>query len=50
MKFMVLLYSVMWGLLQYGLQPEGITPPIDGFDCMEYSKFMFNIISKSDGM
>ena len=49
MKFMVLLYAVMWGLLQYGLQNEGISPPIDGFDCMEYSNFMFNIILESDG-
>ena len=49
MKFMVLLYAVMWGLLQYGLQNEGISRPIDGFDCMEYSKFMFNIILESDG-
>jgi thiamine kinase-like enzyme len=48
MKFMVLLYAVMWGLVQYGLQRGGITPSVDGFDCLQYANFMFNTIRESD--
>ena len=44
MKFMVLLYSVMWGLLQHGLQRRGLAPVTEGFDCLEYAHYMFNTI------
>ena len=44
MKFMVLLYSVMWGLLQHGLQSKGITPVTAGFDCLEYAFHMFSTL------
>jgi len=47
MKFMVLLFSVLWGLLQYGLQNAGIIPLIDGFDCRSYAHSMFNLIQES---
>jgi len=48
MKFMVLFYAVMWGLLQYGLQSGGIASSVDGFDCLQYANFMFNVIRESD--
>lgn len=44
MKFMVLLYSVMWGLLQFGLQRQEIAPVVEGFDPLDYAKNMFNVI------
>jgi thiamine kinase-like enzyme len=47
MKFMVLLYAVNWGLLQYGLQRAGIVPEIDGFDFREYASYMFHVIQES---
>jgi thiamine kinase-like enzyme len=46
MKFMVLLYAVNWGLLQYGLQRAGIVPEIDGFDFREYASYMFHVIQE----
>ena len=48
MKFMVLLYSVMWGLLQHGLQRKGIAPVVDGFDCLDYANTMFDGIRKGN--
>jgi thiamine kinase-like enzyme len=48
MKFMVLFYAVMWGLLQYGLQRSGIVPSVDGFDCLQYANFMFATIRESN--
>jgi thiamine kinase-like enzyme len=48
MKFMVLLYSVMWGLLQSGLEQAGIIPSVDGFDYLDYAQFMFSTIRESN--
>jgi len=48
MKFMVLFYSVMWGLLQHGLQNAGIIPSIDGFNYLAYAQFMLSTILEKD--
>ena len=48
MKFMVLFYSVMWGLLQHGLQNAGIIPSIDGFNYLAYAQFMLRTILEKD--
>ena len=38
MKFMLLFFTAMWGLLQHGLQLEGIVPTYEGFDCLAYAR------------
>ena len=47
-KFMILLYSVMWGLLQSGLEQAGIIPSVDGFNYFDYASFMFTTIRESN--
>ena len=41
MKFMLLFFTAMWGLLQHGLQTAGIVSPIEGFDCFDYAQACF---------
>ena len=48
MKFMILLYSVMWGLLQSGLEQAGIIPSVDGFNYLDYAVYMFATIRESN--
>ncbi len=48
MKFMILLYSVVWGLLQFGLEQAGITPSIEGFNYYSYAKHMFKTLQEND--
>lgn len=38
---MLRFFAAMWGMLQSGLQVEGIIPMIDGFDCLEYTEETF---------
>jgi len=38
---MLLFFTAMWGLLQHGMQKEGLIPPPDGFDCLEYAEETF---------
>lgn len=47
MKFMVLFYAAMWGMLQYGLQQNGIIDEIDDFNCLTYAHEMFTMIKQS---
>jgi thiamine kinase-like enzyme len=41
MKYMFLLFSGMWGLVQYGLQQTGKIPAPQGFDYLEYAQYLF---------
>jgi len=41
MKFMLLFFTAMWGLVQHGLQQTGAIAPIEGFDCLAYSAETF---------
>ena len=42
MKFMLMFFSAMWGLLQYGLQKQGLVRIVDGFDFKEYAETTFD--------
>jgi thiamine kinase-like enzyme len=44
MKFMLMFYSAMWGLLQYGLQREGQVRIVNGFDFKEYAENTFEMM------
>ena len=44
MKFMLMFYSAMWGLLQYGLQRQGLVRIVDGFDFKEYAETTFEMM------
>lgn len=44
MKFMLMFYSAMWGLLQYGLQREGLVRIVNGFDFKEYAETTFELM------
>ncbi len=41
MKYMLLLFSAMWGLVQYGLQQSGEIPAPQDFDYLEYAQYLF---------
>ncbi len=47
MKFMLLFFTAMWGLLQHGMQLEGIVPAFDGFDCLAYAHETFAVMRAS---
>jgi thiamine kinase-like enzyme len=47
MKFMLLFFTAMWGLLQYGMQRKGIIPAFDGFDCLAYAQETFAVMRES---
>jgi thiamine kinase-like enzyme len=44
MKFMLMFFSAMWGLLQYGLQRQGLVRIVDGFDFKEYAETTFDAV------
>ena len=41
MKYMLMFFSAMWGLLQYGMQREGLVRAVEGFDFMDYAETTF---------
>lgn len=41
MRFMIILFSAMWGLLQNGLQNEGKVEKVEGFEFLEYAEMSF---------
>ena len=47
MKFMVQFFTAMWGMLQHGMQREGITPTNDGFDSFAYAQEIFTVMRES---
>jgi thiamine kinase-like enzyme len=44
MKFMLLFFTAMWGLMQHGAQTVGILPPFEGFDCLAYAHDTFETL------
>lgn len=41
MKYMLIFFTAMWGLLQQGMQNEGRVRYVEGFDFLEYSETTF---------
>ena len=41
MKYMLMLFSGMWGLAQYGMQQTGLISPVEGFDYQDFALFLF---------
>jgi len=41
MKYMLMFFSAMWGMLQYGMQRSGLVRFVEGFDFMEYAEVTF---------
>jgi thiamine kinase-like enzyme len=46
MKYMVMFFTAMWGLLQQGMQNEGHVQEIEGFNFLEYAKVTFDEMRK----
>jgi thiamine kinase-like enzyme len=47
MKFMLMFFSAMWGLLQQGLQNEGLVRKVEGFNFLEYANTTFESMRNS---
>jgi thiamine kinase-like enzyme len=41
MKYMLMLFSGMWGLVQHGLQQAGVIPAPQGFNYLEFANYLF---------
>jgi thiamine kinase-like enzyme len=41
MKYMLLLFSAMWGLVQHGMQQTGEIAALQDFDYLEYAQYLF---------
>jgi len=41
MKYMLMLFTGMWGLAQHGMQQAGLIPPVEGFDYLEFAQYLF---------
>jgi thiamine kinase-like enzyme len=41
MKYMLMLFTGMWGLAQYGMQQNGLIPSVEGFDYLEFARYLF---------
>ena len=41
MKYMLMLFTGTWGLVQYGLQLAGLIPAVEGFDYLEFARCLF---------
>ena len=41
MQFALMFFTAMWGLMQQGLNSEGLVRSVEGFDFMEYAKNTF---------
>lgn len=46
MMYMLMFFSGMWGMLQYGMQREGLVRIIEGFDFLEYATVTFEAMRK----
>jgi len=42
MKYMLMLFTGMWGLAQYGMQTAGLIPAVEGFDYLEFAQYLFD--------
>jgi thiamine kinase-like enzyme len=41
MKFMLMLFTGMWGLAQHGMQQAGLIPAVARFDYLEFAEYLF---------
>jgi len=41
MKYMLMLFTGMWGLVQHGLQLARLIPAVEGFNYMEFAQHLF---------
>ncbi len=41
MKYMLMLFTGMWGFAQYGMQQAGLIPAVEGFDYLEFAHYLF---------
>lgn len=41
MKYMLMLFTAMWGLVQHGMQTAGLIPAVEGFDYLEFAQYLF---------
>lgn len=41
MKYMLMLFTGMWGLAQHGMQQAGLIPAVAGFDYLEFAEWLF---------
>jgi thiamine kinase-like enzyme len=41
MKYMLMLFTGMWGLAQHGMQQAGLIPTVEGFDYLEFAQYLF---------
>ncbi|MBN2146657.1 MAG: phosphotransferase family protein [Anaerolineales bacterium] len=41
MKYMLMLFTGMWGLAQHGMQSAGLIPAVVGFDYLEFAQYLF---------
>ena len=46
MKYMLMFFTAMWGLLQQGMQNSGLVREVEGFDFLEYSEETFEAMRK----
>ncbi len=42
MKYMLMLFTSLWGLAQYGMQTAGLIEPVEGFDYLEFAQYLFD--------
>jgi thiamine kinase-like enzyme len=41
MKYMLMLFTGMWGLAQHGMQRASLIPQVEGFDYLEFAEYLF---------
>jgi thiamine kinase-like enzyme len=41
MKYMLMLFTGAWGLVQHGMQKGGLIPAVEGFDYLEFTEYLF---------
>lgn len=41
MKYMLMLFTAMWGLAQHEMQQAGLIPAVEGFDYLEFAQYLF---------
>lgn len=44
MKYMLLFFTAMWGLLQQGLLVQGLIPEVEGFDYLKYAQNILDVL------
>jgi thiamine kinase-like enzyme len=42
MKYMLMLFTGMWGLAQHGMQKGGLIAAVEGFDYLEFAEYLFS--------